>query len=59
MRDALSSFEIEIAQKIKLSRQTINDVLKKHRLNGYKKKKLGWKFFRAKEPNKLWQLDIK
>lgn len=59
MRDTLNSLEIEIVQKIKLSRQAINEVLKKHRINGYKKKKEGWKFFRAEKPNELWQLDIK
>jgi hypothetical protein len=46
-------------QNVKLSRQAINDVLKKHKLNGYKKKVKSWKFFRAKRPNELWQLDIK
>ena len=47
------------AQGISLSRSAINGVLKKHKLNGYKKKQRGWKFFRAKKPNELWQLDIK
>lgn len=59
MLSALISLKIEIVQKVKLSRQTINDVLKKHGRNGYKKKKDGWKFFRAKISNELWQLDIK
>jgi len=34
-------------------------VLKKHNLNGYKRKTKSWKFFRAKKSNELWQLDIK
>ena len=46
-------------ENAKLSRTTINDVLKKHKLNGYKQKSKTWKFFRAKKPNELWQLDIK
>jgi transposase InsO family protein len=46
-------------QGVFLSRSTINDVLKKHKLNGYKNKTKSWKFFRAKKPNELWQLDIK
>lgn len=46
---------------IDLSRQGINNVLKKHRRNGspYKKTKKDWKFFRANGPNELWQIDIK
>jgi len=46
---------------IDLSRQGINNVLKKHRRNGspYKKTKKGWKFFRAEYPNDMWQIDIK
>lgn len=46
-------------QGLKLSRTTINDVLRKHGINGYFKKSEGWKFFRAKKPNELWQLDLK
>lgn len=43
-----------------LSRQTINDVLKKHGLNGspYKSKR-DWKYFRASTPDELWQIDIR
>jgi len=46
---------------IDLSRQGINNVLKKHRRNGspYKKTKKDWKFFRAEHPNDMWQIDIK
>jgi transposase InsO family protein len=49
----------DCVQGVRLSRTAINDILKKHKLNGYKKKSEGWKFFRAKKPNELWQLDIK
>jgi transposase InsO family protein len=48
-----------VVQGVCLSRTTINNVLKKHGINGYKKKSEGWKFFRAKRPNELWQLDLK
>jgi len=46
---------------IDLSRQGINNVLKKHRRNGspYKKTKKDWKFFRANSPNDMWQIDIR
>lgn len=48
-------------QGLEVSRQTVYNVLKKHRLNGYFKKKnqKAWKFFRAKCPDELWQLDMK
>ena len=49
----------ELAQRVKLSRTTINNVLKKHRLNDYKREQKTWKFFRAKRPNELWQIDLK
>ena len=49
----------ELAQGVKLSRTTINNVLKKHRLNGYKREQKTWKFFRAKRQNELWQIDLK
>ena len=57
--------EIEITigvcvQHFTLSRQAINEVLKKVGVNGYfNKRKKAWKFFRAKYPNELWQLDLK
>ncbi len=43
-----------------LSRQAINNVLKKHGLNGspYKSKR-DWKYFRASRPDELWQIDIR
>ena len=48
-------------QGVKVSRTTINKVLKKHKLNGYhnKRNQKAWKFFRANFPNELWQLDMK
>jgi putative transposase len=48
-------------KKIELSRQSINNVLKRHKRNGspYKKNKREWKFFRAEYPNDMWQIDIK
>ena len=51
----------KIWKTIKLSRQGINNILQKHRMNGspYKKSKRDWKFFRATGPNDLWQIDIK
>jgi transposase InsO family protein len=48
-----------LVQGIKLSRTAINNVLKEHKLNGYLNERKGWKFFRAKKPNELWQLDPK
>lgn len=55
----LRKLKVKIVQGVSLSRQAINEVLKKHKLNGYKQKSEGWKFFRAKKPDELWQLDIK
>ena len=46
-------------QKISLSRTAINGVLKRYGLNGYGGEQKAWKFFRAKRPDELWQLDIK
>ena len=48
-------------KSINLSRQGINNVLKKHKVNGspYQKTKKDWKFFRATCPNDMWQIDIK
>ena len=45
---------------IEISRQTINNVLKKHKRNGspYKGGKRNWNYFRAKSPNDLWQMDV-
>ena len=46
---------------ITVSRQSINNVLKKHNMNGspYRKNRKAWKYFRAKRPNDMWQIDIK
>ena len=48
-------------QGLVLSRTTINNILRKHKLNGYhnKKNQKSWKFFRAKCSDELWQLDMK
>ena len=47
-------------QHFTLSRQAINEVLKRVGVNGYfNKRRKAWKFFRAKYPNELWQLDLK
>ncbi len=55
----LEQMEINV-QGVELSRQAINEVLKKWGINGYHhKKRKAWKFFRAKYPNELWQLDLK
>ena len=55
----LKKMEIS-TQGLIVSRQTINKILKKHKLNGYSRKnKKAWKFFRAKYANELWQLDLK
>ena len=48
-------------KSVTLSRQSINNVFRKHKLNGspYKKNLKSWKYFRAKNPNDMWQIDIK
>jgi IS30 family transposase len=50
-----------IWKPIKLSRQGINNILHKHKVNGspYQKNKKDWKFFTANGPNEMWQIDIK
>lgn len=55
----LEQMEIKV-QGVELSRQAINEILKKWGINGYRRKsKKAWKFFRAKYANELWQLDLK
>lgn len=55
----LKKMEIFV-QNLKVSRQTVYKVLKKHKLNGYSsRKRKSWKFFRAKCADELWQLDLK
>lgn len=46
-------------QGVRLSRSAINDVLRKHGISGYRNSIKSWKFFRAKCPDELWQIDIK
>jgi transposase InsO family protein len=50
---------VNCVQGVKLSRAAINGVLRKHGINGYPSGGGGWKFFRAKEPDELWQIDLK
>jgi len=59
MLDTLSKLNVKLVQGLNLSRTAINNVLKKHKINGYKNKTKSWKFFRAKKKDELWQLDIK
>ncbi|MBI5871493.1 hypothetical protein HZB88_00200 [archaeon] len=59
VRQSFEKLRVKLVQRVKLSRDSINNILRKHRLNGYKNKQDTWKFFRAKKPNELWQLDIK
>ena len=59
MKKKLKELGVKLVQNVKLSRTAINEILKKHNINGYKKKDDSWQFFRAKRPNELWQLDIK
>lgn len=49
----------DCVQGLDLSRDTINKVLRKHKLNGYQKESKSWKFFRAEYKDQLWQLDLK
>jgi IS30 family transposase len=50
---------VRCVQGVRLSRETINNVLSEHSINGYQRDYKRWKFFRAKEPDKLWQIDFK
>jgi len=59
LKDIKDKCEVNLVQGVKLSRTAINNLLKKHGLNGYYNKSSSWKFFRAKKPNELWQLDLK
>ena len=55
----LEQLEIKV-RGVELSRQAINEILKKWGINGYRKKnQKAWKFFRAKYANELWQIDLK
>lgn len=55
MREKLTA----CVQRVRLSRTAINGVLKEFGLNGYGREEKAWKFFRAKRPDELWQLDVK
>jgi transposase InsO family protein len=46
-------------QGIRLSRETINNVLARNNQNGYQTEFKRWKFFRASAPDELWQIDFK
>lgn len=50
---------IPCVQGVRLSREAINQILRKHGVNGYKREQKAWKFFRASQPDELWQLDLK
>lgn len=55
----LEQMEVKV-QGVNLSRQAINEILKKWGINGCRRKrKKAWKFFRAKYANELWQIDLK
>jgi hypothetical protein len=58
----LPSFILESVnciQGVVLSRETINNVLSRNNQNGYQHEFKLWKFFRASEPDELWQIDFK
>jgi len=55
MREKLSA----CVQRVRLSRVSINEVLRRYGLNGYGRERKAWKFFRARREDELWQLDIK
>lgn len=50
---------IQCVQGVRLSRETVNNVLSKHGVNGYLCKHKRWKFFRAEKTDELWQIDFK
>ena len=50
---------VNCIQAVKLSRETINKILSRNNQNGYQHEFKRWKFFRAKAPDALWQIDIK
>jgi IS30 family transposase len=50
---------VDCIQGVVLSRETINKVLARNNQNGYQHEFKRWKFFRAKEPDELWQIDFK
>jgi len=50
---------VHCVQEVRLSRETINNVLSRNNQNGYQREFKRWNFFRAKEPDELWQIDFK
>lgn len=50
---------VPCVQDVRISRETINNVLTQHGINGYPRSHKAWKFFRAEKPNELWQIDLK
>jgi transposase InsO family protein len=50
---------VHTVQRIQLSRETINNILSKSNQNGYLRYFKRWKFFRAKEPDELWQINFR
>jgi len=50
---------VHCIQGVRLSRETINNVLARNNQNGYQHEFKRWNFFRAKEPDELWQIDFK
>ena len=50
---------VSCVQGVKLSRETINNVLSRNNQNGYQHEFKRWKFFRASEPDDLWQIGFR
>lgn len=50
---------VRCVQGVKLSRETINNVLARNGQSGYQHEFKRWNFFRAKCPDELWQIDFK
>jgi len=50
---------VRCVQGVKLSRETINNVLSRNNQNGYFTEFKRWKFFRASKPDELWQIDFR
>jgi transposase InsO family protein len=50
---------IRCVQGVRLSRETINNVLARNIQNGYQREFKRWKFFRAEAADELWQIDFK
>jgi IS30 family transposase len=50
---------VNCVQGVKLSRETINNVLARNNQNGYQSEFKRWNFFRASKPDELWQIDFR